>query len=128
MINSLKGVTEINGKRVMTNEERPLLPGGSVDWEKFDRMREEFPICIDHEKDMISFKMLTKAASEGGNLANAQLTELIATAKMMLEYLDDKFPCDENYHTIFHLDEALKRQEERTANREARGVEGKNEA
>lgn len=127
MIGSLKDVTVINGKKVMTNEERPLLAGGSVDWDKFDQMREEFPICIDHEKDMISFKMMTQPRSKGGNPSNAQLTELIATAKVMLEYLDKKFPCDENYHTLFHLEQALERQKERTENRIARGVEGKNE-
>lgn len=127
MINTLKYIKEINGKKVMTNSERPKTASGEVDWDAFVEMRESHPICIDHEKDMISFKMLTKPASEGGNLENAQLTELVSTAKVMLEYLNAKFPCRENAMTITKLDEALMWQEARTKNRVARGVEGKNQ-
>lgn len=124
MINSLKGLTKINGKKIMTNDQRPKKANGHVDWDKFDKMREEFPICIDHEKDMISFKMLTKPASEGGDLRNAQLTELIGAGLEILKYLHNKFPCKENENSIHHLNYALTWQERRTNNRVARGVEG----
>lgn len=127
VMETIKDLKEVNGKKVMTNDERPKDHQGNVDWDAFDEMRNEYPICIDHESDMISCKMLTKPASEGGNLNLCQLTELISIAKHMLEYLNDKFPCEENTHTLFHLKEALMRQEERTKNRIKRNVEGKYE-
>jgi hypothetical protein len=127
MINSLKGFITIDGKKVMTNDERPINGfTGEIDWDAFNLMREEYPICIDHEKDMISFKMLTKPASEGGDLRNCQLTSLIATGMHILEYLDNKFPCIENSVTLKHLKLALEAQEERTRNRINRNVEGEN--
>lgn len=127
MILSLAGLKDINGKKVMTNEDRPLDDEGNVDWEAFDKMRDEFPICIDHEKDMISFKMLTKPESEGGDLRNAQLVDLAATALTILDHLNAKFPCRENFFSILKLEEFLMWQEARTKNRKERGVEGKNE-
>lgn len=125
-INTLKNVKFINDKKVMTNDERPKNADGSIDWDAFDEIRNEFPICIDHEKDMISFKMLTKPESEGGDLRNAQLTDLIETSLIMLRYLNNKFPCRENSMTITKLEEAMMWQETRRLNRVARGVEGKN--
>lgn len=133
MIGSLEGVTHINGKKVMTNADRPRTAPvtmgdmGEVDWEAFDKMREEFPICIDHEKDMISVKMLTKPASEGGNLELCQLTELVGLGREILRYVNAKYPCRENAMSLTKLDEFFMWQEERTKNRTARGVEGKNE-
>lgn len=130
MITSLFGMSRIGNVKVMSNKERPMKVqphgGAVVDWNEFDKMREEFPICIDHDKDMISFKMLTKPAKEGGDLRNAQFTDLIATALKMLNYLNDKFPCKENSHTIANLESALDWQEVRTQDRQHRKVEGKN--
>ena len=123
MIGCLKGLTNINGKKVLT--ERPLKEDGTVDWEKFDELRNSSPIYIDHDTDMISFKMLTKPASEGGNTELCQLTELITTALIVTSCLNRKFPCRENEMTIDCLKEALDWQDERTADRTNRGVEGK---
>lgn len=44
----------------------------------------------------------------------------------MLEGLNKKYPCRENDMAITKLDEALMCQEERTKDREQRGVEGTN--
>lgn len=126
MINSLKEVKTINGKKVMTNEDRPKFSNGEVDWDAFDEVREDYPICIDHDKDMISFKMLTKPASEGGNLANAQWSDLVATGLEQLKYFNSKYPCTENKLTIQYLESALETNELRTKNRQSRGVEGQN--
>jgi hypothetical protein len=129
MINSVKHLTDINGSKIMTNEDRPMCVdkqgNDSVDWDASDVMREEFPICVDHEKDMISFKMLTKPASEGGNLQLCQLTDLVSMAYEMLQYFNQKFPCVHNDKTLVNLQQALHHQEERTIDREERGVEGK---
>lgn len=126
MLETVKNLKVVNGKRVMTNDDRPVLENGNTDWDAFDKLRETNPICFDHETDMISFKMLTKPASEGGNLDLCQLTELISVAKHMLEYLNKAYPCRENAMTITKLDEALMWQKQRTANRIERGVEGQN--
>ncbi len=129
MIQSLDGVLEINGKQVMTNSERPVnKETGETDWAAFDEMRNDFPICIDHNTDMISVKMLTKPASEGGNLNLCQCTDLVALGLEQLKYLNAKFPCKENAMSITHIEEALNWQHARTRNRVARNVEGKNEA
>ena len=125
MINSIKG---FKLKPTMTNEDRPLHMDDSVDWLEFDKMRNDFPICVDHEEDMISFKMLTKPASEGGNLNLCQLTDLIEVALHQLRYLNGKFPSRENAISITKFEEGLMWQRERTRNRVARGVEGKNES
>lgn len=126
-IATLQGLKEINGKKIMTNDERPLDADGNVDWEAFDKMREEFPICIDHENDMISFKMLTKPESEGGNLKLCQLTEPAAIALEMLQVLNNAYPCRHNFFSILKLEEFLMWQKARTEDRQDRGVEGKNE-
>jgi len=123
-LGTMKGVKEVDGHKVMTNEDRPLDKDGNVDWEAFDKMREEFPICIDHEKDMISFKMMTSPVSEGGS--GCQLTTLTNTSLIMLSYLNAKFPCRENSISVTKLEEFLMWQKKRTENRKARGVEGFN--
>lgn len=125
-INTLKGITEIDGNGVMSDIDRPTFGNGSVDWVLADGMREDYPICVDHEKDMISFKMMTEPASKGGS--GCQFTTLIETAKIMLEYLNNKFPCEDNQATIIHLRQALMWQKKRTEDRIKRGVEGKDEA
>ena len=128
MLNSLKGVKEINGKKVMTNDDRPIhVDTGEVDWSGFDEMREEYPICVDHAKDMISFKILTKPASGGGDLRNAQWFDMVATGLEILKYLNKDYPCRENAITITKIEEALMWQEKRTKDRIARNVEGKYE-
>jgi len=128
MIESLKGRKKINGKNVMTNDDRPKFADGSINWEAFDEMRNEYPICIDHEKDMISFKMLTKPASAGGDLNLCQLTELVATGLEILKYFNVKsLSCRENAIAVTKFEEGLMWQEKRTKDREARGVEGKYE-
>lgn len=125
-INTLKGVEKIDGHQVMTNGDRPQNKDGSIAWDLFDKMRDVMPVCVDHEKDMISFKMMTKPVSEGGS--GCQLTTLIKASLIMINSLNDKFPCRENAITITKLEEALLWQRHRTVNREARGVEGLNEA
>ena len=126
MINSVKDFVSPSGTKHMTNADRQLLDNGSVDWVAFDVLREEIPICFDHGADMISFKVMTAPASEGGS--GCQLTDLVEVAIHQLRYLNDKFPCRENALTITKWEEGLMWQKKRTEDREARGVEGKNEA
>jgi hypothetical protein len=54
--------------------------------------------------------------------------EVLAVLVNRMRYLNDKFPCRENSIVITKLEEALMWLERRTADRSARGVEGKHEA
>lgn len=126
-LETLRGVKEIDGFKTMSNEERPLNTRGEVNWKEFDKMRELIPICIDHEKGMISFKIQSDPISKVG-VNGCQFTALIDAARLMLIKLNQKFPCRENAITLTKLDEALMWQSARTADRIIRGVEGKNEA
>lgn len=94
------------------------MPGQSM----FNEQSHDF--IVDHDNDMISFKMMTEPVSEGGN--GCQFTDLIEVALHQLRYLDEKFPCKENKDTMGHLELALSYQKLRTAQRLKRKVEGKN--
>jgi len=126
MINSIKDFKESSiGSKVLDYRIYDVATG-AIDWDATDAARADSPIFIDHEADMISFKMMTKPASEGGK--GCQLTDLIEVSLHMLRYLNAKFPCDDNSLSITHLEHALGWQRNRTKDRERRGVEGKNES
>jgi len=132
MIEPIKDLKEVNDKPICVMDDlRKEFPekfneSGAMDYKWFEKdIRPNFNIFVRHDVDSISFNMLTKPASEGGDLNRCQATELIAVAKHMIEYLNKDYPCEENKHTLFHLNEALLRQEERTADRMKRKVEGK---
>lgn len=124
-INTLKDVKEIDGNKVMTNLDRPLDDKGNVDWNAFDELRKTKHICVDHETNMISFKMMVEPASKGGS--GCQLTSLVETAVIMLEYFNGKLPCPQNDKTILYWKSGLNCQKERIRDREKRNVEGKDE-
>lgn len=73
----------------------------------------------------ITFKIQNGPIKEVG-VNGCQVTALIEVAQMMLEGLNESFPCDENEMTIIKLKEALMWQDQRTKERERRGVEGLN--
>lgn len=135
MINSLKNIDNINGKPILHMDDlKEKYPehfnkeSGQMNYEWFEKeIRPHYHIYIRHDVDSLTFNMLTKPASEGGDLNRCQLTDLIKCAKTMLEYFNGKYPCRENAMTITKLDEALMWQAKRTIDRMARGVEGKNE-
>jgi hypothetical protein len=134
MIETLKDIREINGKPVCVMDDlREKYPekfneSGGMDYKWFEsEVRPNFNIFLRHDVDSISFNMLTKPESDGGDLNRCQLTELISTGLIMLKYLNKDYPCRENAITITKLEEALMWQKKRTEDREARGVEGKYE-
>lgn len=120
-LETLKGVTKIGDVSIM--QERPRNEDGSVNWALFDELRKEQPVYVDHEVNMISFRIQNGPIKEAGK-NGCQVTDVIAVAKHILEQLNAKFPCRENAMTITHLDEALMWQDKRTKDREARQVEG----
>lgn len=133
-INSIKHLKEINGKAICVMDDlREKFPekfneSGAMDYKWFEsEIRPNFNIFVRHDVDSISFNMLTKPASEGGDLNRCQLVDLITVGLEQLKYFNAKFPCRENSITITKLEEALMWQKKRTDDRIARNVEGKDE-
>lgn len=123
-LETLRHYVAFNGEKVL--QERIKNTDGIIDWDATDEARKQAPIFIDHDVNMISFRIQNGPIKEVGK-NGCQLTELIAVAGAMLEGLNEKFPCEENKESLYHIKEALAWQEVRTKNREARGVEGKSE-
>lgn len=132
-MNTIKHLKEINGKAICVMDDlREKFPekfneSGSMDYRWFEReIRPNFNIFVRHDVDSISFNMLTKPASEGGDLNRCQLVDLVKVGFEMLSYLNEKFPCMENEKSLEALNDFFHWQHERTENRKARNVEGIN--
>jgi hypothetical protein len=124
-LETLKGVTHIGEFEVMAD--RPRKDDGSVDWALFDEMRKAKPIYIDHDINTISFRIQNGPIKEVG-VNGCQIDDMIRAAAMIIDGLNQKFPCTENDIVLGHLQSALHRLESRRINRVARGVEGESKA
>lgn len=122
-LETLKGVEGIGGFKVL--QERPKKEDGSVDWNLFDEQRKNQPIYIDHDVNMISFRVQNGPIKENG-VNGCQVDTIIEAAKLIIEGLNKNFPCRENALVITKLDEALLWSMKRKLDREKRGVEGLN--
>jgi len=120
-LETLKGVAKIGGFDVLS--ERPKKEDGSVDWAAFDEQRKTKPIYVDHDVNMVSFRIQDGPIKEVG-VNGCQVDTLIAAARLIISGLDVKFPCRENSIVMTKLDEALLWLGKRKADREERGVEG----
>ena len=135
MIGSIRNLESINGKPIIHMDDlRDKYPqhfnseSGQMDYKWFEKeIRPHYHIYVRHDVDSLTFNMLTKPASEGGDLNRCQATDIIGVAIAMISHLDEKFSCEENAKTLEHLNMALHWQDARTENRKSRGVEGKNE-
>lgn len=134
MLNEIKHLDNVNGKKICVMDDlREKFPekfneSGAMDYKWFEQdIRPNYNIFVRHDVDSIAFNMLTKPASEGGDLNRCQWTELVKMGLEMLKYFQEKYPCRENSISITKIEEALMWQEKRTEDRQARGVEGKNE-
>ena len=110
-LETLKGVEEIGGYEVnhYSSKEQLGLISRFID--------------IDHEHNTISFKIQNGPIKENG-VNGCQVDTLIHAAKTILEGLDKNYPCLENGMAINKLQAALAWLNERTRNRQERGVEG----
>ncbi len=113
----LKGVEEIGGFKIV----RVKPP--EMSWDDFDKTRDEFPINITERMNTISFRIQNGPIKEVG-VNGCQIVTLIDAAKILIEKHNEKYPCPFNIETIYHLGQAILRQERRTQSREARRVEG----
>lgn len=114
MLEFLEGVKSIDGHWV-------------AELTDFANKRPEEFIVVNHKNNGISFKIQKGPIKEVGK-NGCQVTALIEAARVMIAKAYEKYPCRENSITLTKLDEALMWQKARTADREARGVEGTNQA
>lgn len=124
-LETMKGITEINGEKIL--QERVLFSDGTINWPATDEARKECPIFVDHEVNMISFRIQNGPIKEVGK-NGCQVEDVVAVAKHIVEQLNAKFPCRENSMMITKLDEAVMWSKQRTINRQARQVEGTSKA
>lgn len=129
-LETLAGVTEIGGFQVVIMDElRAKYPekfneSGAMDYKWFEsEIRPTNFIYVRHDVNSISFTLQNGPIKEVG-VNGCQVDTIIYAAKMILEGLNAKYPCKENDEAIDSLCHALNVLEERTKNRQARGVEG----
>ncbi len=133
-LQTLKGVEEIGGFKVVdmnaikeTNPEM-FRPDGSMIYHLFDEKIRPFNyIYVRHDVNSISFNLQNGPIKEAG-VNGCQVDTMIEAAKVILEKLNQQFPCRENACAITKLDEALMWLEKRKKDREKRGVEGLSKA
>lgn len=111
-LETLKGIEEINGVKIKR-----------VAWNR----NPHYYIEINDSGNAITFNIQEGPIKEKG-VNGCQVEDIVAVAKHIIEQLNAKFPCRENAMMITKLDEAIMWSKKRTADREARNVEGKSEA
>ena len=132
-LESLKGVEKLGGFDVVVMDElRERYPekfteSGAMDGKWFEsEIRPNNFIYVRHDKNSISFTIQNGPIKEVG-VNGCQVDTLIHAARAIIEGLNAKFSCRENYLAITKLDEAIHWLEARKKEREHRGVEGRNE-
>ena len=131
-LETMKGVREINGEKIITMDDlREQFPErftdtGAMDHKWFEEtIRPNAFIYVRHDKNSLSFTIQNGPVKEVGK-NGCQVEDIIAVAKHMVEQLNAKFPCRENAMMITKLDEAIMWSKKRTQDRKARNVEGLN--
>jgi len=99
---------------------------GSLNWEKYDEIiLQKYPIRVHFDKDVLSFKIMSKPVSEGGT--GVQWSEIDEITLALLQILNKRFSSRENALAITKKEEALMWNAQRTRRRTRQGIEGKNE-
>jgi len=131
-LETLKGIKKIGKHNLIVMDElREQYPekfneSGAMDYKWFEKdIRPNNFIYIRHDVNSLSFTIQNGPIKEAG-VNGCQVNEIIEAAKIIIEGLNQKFPCRENSMAITKLDECLMWLEKRTKDREARGVEGLN--
>lgn len=129
-LETLKGVTEIGGFKVVVMDElREKHPdkfneSGAMDYKWFEKdVRPHNFVYVRHDVNSVSFTIQNGPIKEAG-VNGCQVDTIIETARIMIDKLNDKFPCRENAVVLTKLDEALMWLEKRKKDRINRGVEG----
>lgn len=99
---------------------------GSLNWAMYDEIiLKNYPIRVHLDKDVISFKIMSKPVSEGGS--GVQWSEIDEVTLGILKMLNKRFPCPENNDAIIAKEQALAWNRKRTKRRKIQGTEGKYE-
>lgn len=133
MLEGIKKVSKIDDETVINMDQlKEQFPekfneDGGMDWKWFENdIRPNTYIYMREDKNSISFTLQKGAIKDAGK-NGCQVTALIDAARIIIEDLDNRFPCTENANTIKALHDALEWQALRTMDRERRGVEGQQE-
>lgn len=105
-----------------------LFPDGGMqmDYKVFEKtIRPHNYIYVRDDVNSVAFTIQNGPIKENGK-NGCQVDQVIEVAKMILEGLNEKFPCRENSLAITKLDEALMWLDKRTKDRILRQVEGMN--
>ena len=131
-LETLKDLKEIGGFELMSmasmKEQYPeqFDERGAMNYEFFEKeIRPKMFIYHREDKNSITFTIQNGPIKEVG-VNGCQVDTLIETARIMIRGLNKKFPCVENNEAILYLSLALEWLKKRKADRELRGVEGKN--
>jgi len=130
-LETLKGITEIGGFPVRTDEDIHKLfhqgAMGSAGRPLWCEWRSKHPIIVDHLNNTLSFKIQDGPIKEVGQ-NGCQVDTIIHATIKIIEGLDAKFPDPDNKKAIEHLYLAVQHLNERTRKRAERGVEGTSQA
>jgi hypothetical protein len=133
-LETLKEVFEVNGEKIIHMDDlREMFPEkftetGAMDHKWFEtEIRPHNFIYVRHDKNSLAFTIQNGPIKEFGK-NGCQVEDIIAVAKTIVEGLQSKFPCRENAMMITKLDEAIMWSKKRTADRQARQVEGHSKA
>jgi hypothetical protein len=110
-LETMKNVKQINGVEIK-----------EVEW----KQPEGNFIEVNHACNAITFKIQNGPVKENG-INGCQVEDMIAVSKHIVSELQKKYPSKYNEDIILHLELAIQASKQRTADREARGVEGKSE-
>jgi hypothetical protein len=102
---------------------KELVPGHKYTVANFESKEEDQTIQFIHKEPTGEPDNSMKTISDG-----TTNEELICVLIERMEFLNGKFPCQENEYTIMSLKQAWAWQHNRTLNRERRNVEGKHTA
>lgn len=109
-LETLKNIQQING-----------VPVKRVTW---NQPKENF-IEVNDDHNAITFKIQNGPIKEVGQ-NGCQVDEMVATTLLMVQGLNQKFPCEENVRAMASLYEAQCWLRQRKVMRTKRGVEGYN--
>jgi len=103
-----------------------FIPSGQMDWKWFESEIRPFKhVYLRKDKNSISFTLQKGPIKEVG-VNGCQVDTLIEAAKLIVDKLDEKYPCNENKMAVRKLNEALHWLMIRKLERQYRGVEGTN--
>lgn len=133
-LETMIGVEKINGVEVVVMDdlksrhpEKFNKESGQMDYKWFEsEIRPSKFIYVRNDVNSLSFTLQNGPIKEVG-VNGCQVEDVIAVTKHIIEQLNQKFPCRENSMVITKLDEAILWSKKRTADRQARNVEGKSE-